>query len=74
MLKLVREINNILYLIFKLKETCDEVADVSKGDKGYINFGMGEWEGGGITMTPPPVEVRLEVPRQESAEPLWNDL
>nr|DAU54564.1 MAG TPA: hypothetical protein [Crassvirales sp.] len=42
MLKLVREINNILYLIFKLKETCDEVADVSKGDKGYINFGMGE--------------------------------
>jgi hypothetical protein len=41
----VREINNILYLIFKLKETCDEVADVSKGDKGdkgYINFGMGE--------------------------------
>ena len=29
-------------MIFKLKETCDEVADVSKGDKGYINFGMGE--------------------------------
>lgn len=28
---------------------------------------MYEREGGGITMTPPPIEVRLEYPRQTNA-------
>ena len=30
--------------------------------------------GGGITMTPPGVEVRLEYPRQANAKPQGNDL
>lgn len=30
--------------------------------------------GGGITMTPPGVEVRLEYPRQANAKPRRNDL
>nr|DAG95323.1 MAG TPA: hypothetical protein [Crassvirales sp.] len=30
--------------------------------------------GGGITMTPPGFEVRLEYPRQANTEPQRNDL
>ena len=64
----------VLYLIFILVNKRIYGVEINKREYGGIDFGMGEWEGGGITMTPPPVEVRLELPRQESAEPLRNDL
>ena len=61
-------------MIFKLRETLDEVVNIDKRDKGYIDFDIYEWMGEGITMTPPGVEVRLEYPRQANAKPRRNDL
>ena len=61
-------------MVFKLRETLDEVVNIGKRDKGYIDFDIYEWMGGGITMTPPGVEVRLEYPRQANTKPRRNDL
>ena len=61
-------------MIFKLRETLDEVVNIDKRDKRYIDFDIYEWMGGGITMTPPGVEVRLEYPRQANIKPRRNDL
>ena len=39
----------------------------------YINY-ISEYKGGGITTTPPAVEVRLEYPRQTIATTSYSDI